>query len=110
MSVQQTIERKLQDDLSPSHLEVVNESHMHRVPPGSESHFRLVIVTERFSGLPLVRRHQVVNALLQEELQGPLHALSMQTLTPEQWQARAGATLTSPACRGGGKADAEGRG
>jgi BolA protein len=110
LSVQQTIEQKLRHGLAPSHLDVVNESHMHSVPPGSESHFRLVIVAERFSGLPLVRRHQLVNALLQEELDGPLHALSMQTLTPEQWQARAGATLASPACRGGGKADADNRG
>lgn len=109
MSVQQIIEQKLRHGLTPDHLEVVNESHMHSVPPGSESHFRLVIVADGFGGMPLVRRHQMVNGLLREELEGPLHALSMQTLTPQQWQARAGATLSSPACRGGSKADADTR-
>ncbi len=43
MSVQQNIEAKIKSSLAPSHLEVINESHMHNVPPGSESHFRLVI-------------------------------------------------------------------
>lgn len=109
MKVQHAIQQKLREGLAPSHLEVVNESHMHSVPPGSESHFRLVIVAERFEGLPLVRRHQAVNALLRDELAGPVHALTMQTLTSGQWQARGGATLRSPACRGGSKADADHR-
>ncbi len=57
MTVQQSIQTKIAAALGPSHLEVVNESHMHSVPPGSESHFRVVVVSDRFEGLPLVRRH-----------------------------------------------------
>jgi BolA protein len=38
-------------------------------------------------------------------LQGPVHALSMETLTPAEWEERGGATLTSPDCRGGAKND-----
>ncbi|MEM7170240.1 MAG: BolA family protein [Pseudomonadota bacterium] len=103
MSVQNAIECKIRDAIAPQHLEIRNESHMHAVPPGSESHFKLIIVSEGFAGKALVRRHQSINALLSEELNGPIHALSMETLTPEEWQARSGQTLTSPDCRGGSK-------
>ncbi len=104
MSVQQTIETKITAELTPSHLEVVNESHMHSVPPGSESHFRVVVVSERFEGLPLLRRHQTINQLLERELREGVHALSMQTLTAAEWTQRGGQTRASPACHGGSKA------
>ncbi len=105
MTVQQAIESKIGASLAPAHLEVVNESHMHSVPPGSESHFRLVIVSDCFEGLALVQRHRRVNGILEQELRDGLHALSMQTLTASEWAQRAGRTLASPPCRGGGKTD-----
>tara|TARA_A100000164_G_scaffold287306_1_gene260290 strand:- start:165 stop:485 length:321 start_codon:yes stop_codon:yes gene_type:complete len=105
MTVQQTIETKINEALAPSHLMVVNESYMHSVPPGSESHFKLVIVTDTFSGVPRVRRHQTVNGILKDELAGPLHALSMETLTLEEWERKGGAVRQSPDCLGGGKTD-----
>ena len=105
MSVAETIEIKVQSAVSPQHLEVMNESHMHNVPPGSESHFKLVIVADAFSGLRLVGRHQLINAALKDELAGPVHALSMETLTPDEWAERGGETLTSPDCRGGARKD-----
>ena len=103
MTVQQSIETKIAAALAPSHLEVVNESHMHSVPPGSESHFRVVVVSDRFEGQPLVRRHQAINQILERELEQGLHALSMQTLTGAEWTQRGGQTRASPDCRGGGK-------
>ncbi len=103
MTVQQSIETKIAVALAPSHLEVVNESHMHSVPPGSESHFRVVVVSDRFEGQPLVRRHQTVNKILEREFEQGLHALSMQTLTGAEWTRRGGQTRASPACHGGGK-------
>jgi BolA protein len=105
MTVQQTIETKINEALAPSHLMVVNESYMHSVPPGSESHFKLVIVTDTFSGVPRVRRHQTVNGILKDELAGPLHALSMETLTLEEWERKGGGVRQSPDCLGGGKTD-----
>ncbi len=105
MTVQQSIQTKIATALAPSHLEVVNESHMHAVPPGSESHFRVVVVSERFEGQPLVRRQQTVNQILEQEFEDGLHALSMQTLTGAEWTRRGGQTRASPACHGGGKAD-----
>lgn len=103
MRVQQAIEVKVRESLAPSHLEVVNESHKHSVPPGSESHFRLVIVSDRFEGLPLVRRHRRVNEILAEELRGQVHALALQTLTAAEWARRGGEVAETPPCLGGGK-------
>lgn len=104
MQTQQTIEQKLTAALAPLHLEVDNESHMHNVPEGSESHFRVVIVSEQFSGKPLLQRHRAVNAALSEELDGGIHALALHTMTPEEWFAKGGQAPESPPCLGGGKA------
>ncbi len=106
VSVQETIAAKVSASLAPTHLEVVNESHMHNVPPGSESHFKLVIVSDRFEGAPLVRRHRMVNEVLAKELREDLHALALQTLTASEWVRRGGRTPSSPECLGGGKAEA----
>ena len=103
MNVHKTIEQKISEALSPTHLQVINESHMHNVPPGSESHFKLVVVTDTFSGVPRVRRHQTVNGILKDELAGPIHALSMETLTMEEWERKAGVVRASPDCLGGSK-------
>ena len=104
MSMQHQIEEKLQAQFAPLHLEVNNESHMHDAPEGSESHFRVVLVSERFSGKPLLQRHRAVNAALNAELNGGIHALALHTMTPEEWFAKGGSTPASPPCLGGGKA------
>jgi len=106
MSVQSTIETKLSNALAPNHLEVLNESHMHSVPPGSESHFKLIIVSDAFDGASRVARHQKVNGVLADELRTVIHALSMETYTANEWEEREGRTLASPACHGGSKSDA----
>ncbi len=104
MSVQQTIETKIMSSLAPSHLEVINESHMHSVPPGSESHFRVVVVSHQFEDLPLLQRHRAVNRILEQELGEGVHALSLHTMTASEWS-RSGSTLPSPPCLGGSKAN-----
>jgi BolA protein len=105
MSVQQQIADKLQRAFAPEHLEVLNESHMHSVPPNSETHFKVVIVTPEFTGKRQVARHQLIYALLAEELAGPVHALALHTYTAPEWQQRAGAAPASPECLGGSKHD-----
>lgn len=105
MSKQQQIESKLQETFSPLHLEVVNESHMHNVPPGSESHFKVTLVTEKFDGQMLIKRHRAVNQAL-GELMGEIHALALHTMTPEEWFAKGGQAPDSPPCLGGSKAQA----
>ena len=68
MQIQQQIEERLRETFAPLHLEVENESHMHNVPEGSESHFRVVLVTEQFDGKGLLQRHRAVNGALAEQL------------------------------------------
>lgn len=54
---------------------------------GDGQHFQAVIVSKEFAGLNRVQRQQRVNAVLKERFEsGELHALSMRTLTPEEWQ------------------------
>lgn len=102
MKVESEIRRKLTEALHPVHLEVVNESAMHNVPPGSESHFKVVLVSEGFTGVPKVRRHQQVYGVLAEELQGGVHALALHTYAVEEWKQASGAPA-SPDCMGGSK-------
>lgn len=102
MSIQSTIEHKLQA-LEPTYLTVENESHMHHVPPNSETHFKVTVVSPRFAGIMPVKRHQQIYALLADELAGPVHALALHPYTPEEWQARGAARPDSPNCRGGGQ-------
>ena len=106
MTRQDRIYSRLQTELQPLHLEVINESSMHAVPPGSETHFKLVVVSDRFSNERLINRHRRINALLNEELQSGLHALALHTLTPDEWFAQGGRIPDSPLCMGGSKADA----
>ncbi|MHA7870806.1 MAG: BolA family protein [Hyphococcus sp.] len=88
MSVEETIQRKINERLSPAVLEVKDESHLHAghagAREGGESHFRILVVSDQFEGLSRVARQRVINDILREELAGPVHALAMQTLTPSE--------------------------
>ncbi len=99
MSRAQRIKAHLRESLSPTHLQLVDESHQHSVPDGAESHFNLLIVTEAFDGMRLVQRHQAVYRSLQAELDSGLHALTLKTLTPAEWQASPN-PVASPKCMG----------
>jgi BolA protein len=105
MNIQTTIQNKLTAALSPDHLEVINESDQHNVPPNSETHFKIVIVAAEFEGKRKVARQQRIYGLLAEELAGPVHALAQHTYTPEEWVERNAAAPTSPPCLGGSKVD-----
>ncbi|XP_046891662.1 bolA-like protein 1 [Hypomesus transpacificus] len=102
--VERTIRTKLTQALEPAHLEVHNESHMHAVPSGSESHFRVLVVSPRFDGLSLIQRHRLVNEALSEELRTCVHALAIQAKTPQQWGSNP-SLAKSPPCMGGSRGD-----
>jgi len=106
MTTAEQINDILVDQLAPIRLDVVNESHMHNVPAGSESHFKLVIVSDAFADNSLVARHRMVNKLLAEQLKGGVHALSMHTYTAQEWAARGGEVPQSPPCLGGKASEA----
>jgi BolA protein len=87
------IREKLSAALSPQRLEVEDDSWRHAghhheggmdAKPGGESHFNLVIVSSNFEGQSRLLRQRAVNALLREELAGPVHALSIKALTPAE--------------------------
>ena len=104
MNIAATIEQKLLSAFSPTHLDVVNESHQHNVPPGSESHFKVVIVSKNFEGERLIKRHRAINQVLASELAEHIHALALHTYTEKEWQEYfADSVPLSPACLGGGK-------
>ena len=94
------IEALLQDKLNPQLLNVVNFSHEHNVPEGSESHIRVFAVSEAFEGLRVVKRHRLLYGLLQEELNGGLHALQLDLHASSEWTDQS-ETLTPPKCKGG---------
>ena len=102
MTMQQTIKAKLANEFQTEFLQVENESHMHNVAPGSESHFKVTIVSPQFDELMLIKRHRLVNQALKQEIE-QIHALALHTLTPSEWQERGGQVAASPKCRGGGK-------
>ncbi|MGQ3888922.1 BolA family protein [Legionella sp. CNM-1927-20] len=88
-------------NLDPALLEIENESHNHHVPPGSETHFKLVVVAHAFENLERIDRHRKVNALLATELKTGLHALSLHLYSPSEWENKQKQVPSSPACRGG---------
>jgi len=100
MNKQETITEKLNQAFSPEHLDVINESHMHS-GPNTESHFKVVIVSDEFKEKMLIARHRLVNKALEDDLKD-IHALALHTMTMEEWFKKGGAP-ESPPCAGGGK-------
>lgn len=111
LPVQSSITSKLKDTFKPTFLKVINESHMHNVPINSETHFKVVVVSEQFeTEKSLLKRHRMINETLKDELKrGPLHALSIVAKSPSQWEQLVRdnhgeenvAIAPSPNCRGG---------
>jgi BolA protein len=107
MSVQEHVTATLREKLTPEHLDVVNESHMHSVAKGSETHFKVVVVSKLFEGLSAVKRHQLVYGALGDVMgkkpsQGGIHALAITSRTPAEWAASPEANV-SPLCASKGK-------
>ncbi len=105
MNIQDQIMSELSGLLDPVVLDVVNESSQHNVPPNSETHFKVVVVSESFVSLRKVARHQKIYAALASQLEGPVHALALHTYTPQEWQKRQEAAPQSPNCMGGSKGE-----
>ncbi|MFT4076412.1 MAG: BolA family protein [Asticcacaulis sp.] len=82
------LKAKLNQALAPQQLEIHDDSAKHSghagAREGGESHFSVRVVSERFEGLNRVARQRLINSTLAEELAGPVHALSLQTLTPAE--------------------------
>ena len=88
MRVVEIINQKLTDSLSPTKLEIVDDSHKHAghagARPEGESHFSVTIVSQAFEGKSRVQRQRLVYQAISEEMSECIHALSLQTLAPSE--------------------------
>ncbi len=86
--VAETIRIKLTEAFSPQRLDVIDDSARHAshagAREGGESHFNVVIVSDVFEGASRVQRQRSIYAALAQELAGPVHALSIKALTPQE--------------------------
>jgi BolA protein len=85
-STARRIENLLQQRLAPTHLEVRDESaaHIGHANAG-KGHFRVKVVSTCFAGLKPLQRHRLVNEALSALLVNDVHALAMETLTPDEF-------------------------
>ncbi|TPM37844.1 BolA family protein [Mesorhizobium sp. B2-3-4] len=94
MSIQTTMEDKLNRAFSPDRLVIINESHLHaghhhvesdhhaEFDGTGETHFRVRIVSPNFAGMSRIERHRAVNELLADELKAGVHALAIEPAAP----------------------------
>jgi BolA protein len=86
---QQRIARKLTDALAPIFLEIIDDSAHHAGhaghDPKGETHFTVEIVSAAFAKLGQVERHRLVYSALSQEMQERVHALSLKTLSPDEY-------------------------
>lgn len=116
-SVAEKIFTKCSSSLGPLYyIDIINESSSHSVPKGSETHFKVLIVSDQFEGKMLVQRHRMLYTLLREEMRSDaipedrnnfhkIHALSIIAKTKNEWDREKEKLLelTSPKCLGGSK-------
>ncbi|WP_044469833.1 BolA family protein [Mannheimia massilioguelmaensis] len=100
MNKQQELTQRLTQAFCPQFLQVENESHMHSSNLGGESHFKIVIVSEKFEGKSRIARHRMVYQYLSEELATNLHALALHTYTLIEWEQRGKHLPKSTNCLG----------
>jgi acid stress-induced BolA-like protein IbaG/YrbA len=77
MVTTESVKQGIENGLACEHVEVI----------GDGQHFQAVIVSKEFEARSRVQRHQLVYAALGERMREEIHALSMKTLTPQEWRA-----------------------
>ena len=80
------IKNNLSNNILCNHLEIIDESPNHGGFSGTVSHVKIIVVSDDFEGLSLIKRHQLVYKALNEYMHGEIHALTMKTLTPEEFK------------------------
>lgn len=98
MTIEKQLYDKITQTLSPLHIEIINESHLHRVRTNAETHFKVIIVSDKFISLSTLQKHQLVQKILSEEFK-LVHALSFSLLTPEEFKSISKEQLSSPPCQ-----------
>ena len=96
-SIKSFITEKLKKAFQPEILLIENESFRHKVPLGSETHFRVLIVSESFASQTPIERQRAIMGLLNEEMKGPIHSLSLRAMTISEYKA-SDFKFHTPAC------------
>ncbi len=78
MVTPQSIKQSIEAGIACDHVQVA----------GDGQHWEAVIVSATFEGLSRIKQHQLVYAAMGDRMREEVHALSMQTLTPAQWEER----------------------
>lgn len=101
--LEQAFRAQVLEKFKPTHFELVNESHLH-ARGESESHFRLVLVSEIFSSMSRIDRARALEQIAAPLRQQGLHALSQFLWTPQEWATKQNQITTqSPKCSGSGE-------
>uniref|UniRef100_A0A7R9YUE1 Bola-like protein n=1 Tax=Chlamydomonas euryale TaxID=1486919 RepID=A0A7R9YUE1_9CHLO len=91
--ISNAIKTKLTEALQPTSMRLVNQSSAHSghfghdgsaASDSGETHFKLEVVSTRFDKMPMIKRHQLIYSLLDEEIKAGVHALTMSTKTPTE--------------------------
>jgi BolA protein len=90
LPIDDELRQRLEANLRPTHLELHNDSARHaaHVAVGKHggAHFQIVVVSPIFTNESLVNRHRMVYGAVGDLMDSRIHALSMKTLAPEEWQ------------------------
>jgi BolA protein len=94
MKVAERLQACLEQALQPTWLQIVDESARHQghagARPEGETHFQVTVVSAAFAGRSRIERQRLVHVAAAELLRGPIHALSIRALAPEEAPASAG--------------------
>lgn len=93
------MESELIAAFDPVYIDCGNFSDQHRLAPGSESHFQVTLVSEKFNGLSRVQRHKLVYQVIKRHFEAQLHAAVLNLYTPEEW-AKSPRSNPPPLCGG----------
>lgn len=106
MDFVQEIKARLQKAFVPFFIEVVNESSQHHGGDvNAQTHFKAVVVSDKFQSMTIKERHEQAQAVIGAEVYSKVHALSLHLRTCAEWQQQSTHPFQSPACRGGRSAD-----
>jgi BolA protein len=88
MTVIETVREKLTRELSAEHIDIIDNTWMHKGHAAAQgrSHLHITIVSPAFQGVSLLDRHRKVHQVLSEEMGPLIHALELKTLAPQEWQ------------------------
>ncbi|MGI9402245.1 MAG: BolA family protein [Rhizobiaceae bacterium] len=83
------LREKIEAELNPQKLEIINESHLHAGHQESfdgtgETHLRIRVVSSNFENMTRIERHRAINDLASDEIEAGLHALAIEAHTPEE--------------------------